>query len=148
MNCFAGGVFLAMAFIHILPEAVEQYYGFMTGEEHSHAGHRLLKTSAANATLTAKGEIEEEKHVDRHGIFPLPYLLFFVGYCLVLLVDRVFAGEHGHSHAHGGQHDHHHHDHEDVDEKAKTNAKLTFDNEKDGQKISGGNPTSQEGPVI
>ncbi len=23
MNCFAGGVFLAMAFIHILPEAVE-----------------------------------------------------------------------------------------------------------------------------
>ena len=23
MNCFAGGVFLAMAFIHILPEAVD-----------------------------------------------------------------------------------------------------------------------------
>jgi len=59
MNCFAGGVFLAMAFIHILPEAVEQYYGFMTGEEHSHAGHRLLKTSAANATLTSTGEVEE-----------------------------------------------------------------------------------------
>ena len=26
MNCFAGGVFLAMAFIHILPESVESYY--------------------------------------------------------------------------------------------------------------------------
>jgi zinc transporter ZupT len=26
MNCFAGGVFLAMAFMHILPEAVDTYY--------------------------------------------------------------------------------------------------------------------------
>ncbi len=26
MNCFAGGVFLAMAFVHILPEASMQYY--------------------------------------------------------------------------------------------------------------------------
>jgi hypothetical protein len=25
LNCFAGGVFLAMAFIHILPESVLQY---------------------------------------------------------------------------------------------------------------------------
>ena len=25
MNCFAGGVFLAMALIHILPEAAETY---------------------------------------------------------------------------------------------------------------------------
>jgi zinc transporter ZupT len=109
MNCFAGGVFLAMAFIHILPEAVEQYYGAMTGEEDAHAGHRLLQTASSvipktNSTTTV---VEEEKHVDRHGIFPLPYLMFFVGYCLVLLVDRVFAGEHGHSHAHG-HHDHHH----------------------------------------
>jgi zinc transporter ZupT len=41
MNCFAGGVFLAMAFIHILPEAVEQYYGAMTGEGSAH-DHRVL----------------------------------------------------------------------------------------------------------
>ncbi len=25
MNCFAGGVFLAMALVHILPESVEEY---------------------------------------------------------------------------------------------------------------------------
>jgi len=25
LNCFAGGVFLAMAFIHIMPEATETY---------------------------------------------------------------------------------------------------------------------------
>jgi len=34
MNCFAGGVFLAMAFIHILPESVEQYYHEME-EKHN-----------------------------------------------------------------------------------------------------------------
>jgi zinc transporter ZupT len=41
MNCFAGGVFLAMALMHILPESVEEYYGAMTGEEEDHADHRL-----------------------------------------------------------------------------------------------------------
>jgi zinc transporter ZupT len=30
MNCFAGGVFLAMALIHILPEAAETYNEGMT----------------------------------------------------------------------------------------------------------------------
>ena len=103
MNCFAGGLFLAMAFMHILPEAVEQYYAVMTGAEDKHAGHRILQATAATAanSTMATHPKEEDKHVDRHGIFPLPYLLFFSGYCLVLLVDRVFAGEYGHSHADG-----------------------------------------------
>ena len=59
----------------------------------------------------------------------------------MLFVDRAFAGEHGHSH----EHDQHHH--EDVDEKAKTNAKLIFDNENDARKISV-NPISHEAPPI
>lgn len=29
MNCFAGGTFLSMAFMHILPEAVETYFAAM-----------------------------------------------------------------------------------------------------------------------
>lgn len=83
------------------------YYETMTGAKDEHADHRLLQAVAVkvNSTLATPAK-EEEKHVDRHGIFPLPYLLFFAGYCLVLLVDRVFAGEHGHSHVHGGG-DHH-----------------------------------------
>ena len=32
------------------------------------------------------------------SIFPMPYLTFFAGYCLVLLVDRVFAGHYSHNH--------------------------------------------------
>jgi hypothetical protein len=67
--------------------------------------HRLLQAKV-NATVAVETEEEHGDH-ERHGIFPLPYLMFFVGYCLVLLIDRVFAGEYGHSHAHN---DDHHHD--------------------------------------
>jgi hypothetical protein len=61
----------------------------MTGAEDEHAGHRLLQAVAKVNTTIATPEKEEE-HVDRHGIFPLPYLLFFAGYCLVLLGDEPY----------------------------------------------------------
>ncbi len=96
MNSFAGGVFLAMAFIHILPESVEQYNDAMKEEEEP-------AVATGNST-TAAAAAEDHDH-EEHGahIFPLPYLLFFVGYMMVLLIDRVLAGEHGHSHGgHGG----------------------------------------------
>lgn len=103
MNCFAGGVFLAMAFIHILPESVETYNGEMKKRaEAAEAAEKL----ASNKTVSATAAVEEH-HEEHAEFFPLPYLLFFVGYCLVLLIDRVFAGEHGHSHGHGhAQHNH------------------------------------------
>lgn len=43
--------------------------------------------------MDTESEAEHEDH-----IFPLPYLLFFVGYCLVLLIDRVVAGHYSHNH--------------------------------------------------
>lgn len=109
MNCFAGGVFLAMALIHILPEAAEQYNDIMA--EKAEEAHK----AASNSTASAHEE-EEEGHEEHHA-FPLPYLLFFVGYMMVLLIDRVLAGEHGHSHGHhGGQSEHSHHDHKHTQE--------------------------------
>jgi zinc transporter ZupT len=33
LNAFAGGVFLSMAFVHILPEAVGQYQGWADDQE-------------------------------------------------------------------------------------------------------------------
>jgi zinc transporter ZupT len=101
MNSFSGGVFLAMAFIHILPESVEQYNEAMTPAEEEPVA------TTGNSTAPA------EDHEHEHGhVFPLPYLLFFVGYMMVLLIDRVLAGEHGHSHGHhGGHSEHSHHDH-------------------------------------
>lgn len=107
MNCFAGGVFLAMALIHILPEAAEQYNATM--KEMAEAEEK----KASNSTASAAKEDEHDDH--GHHFFPLPYLLFFVGYLLVLLIDRVLAGEHGHSHLHN-QPDHSEHEHKHTHE--------------------------------
>jgi zinc transporter ZupT len=94
LNCFSAGIFLGMAFIHIIPESVEVYEEWAT-----------------------------EKELERP--FPLPYVLIFIGYLIVLSIDRVIAGfllkltgkeKEAHlAHGHGGDHDHDHdhgHDHD------------------------------------
>lgn len=71
---------------------------------------------------TAPAEVHDHGHV-----FPLPYLLFFVGYMIVLLIDRVLAGEHGHSHGHhGGQSEHSHHDHAAEKDSPQSDRKLVI----------------------
>lgn len=70
LNCFSAGMFLAIGFVHMLPEAVEQHEEFI-------ADHKLSNP------------------------FPLPYTCMFVGYIVVLLVDRVIMHniiDHGHHH--------------------------------------------------
>ena len=64
------------------------------------------------------GEWAEENGIEKP--FPLPFVMIFLGYLLILAVDRVLAGKfHKHDH---GDHDHGHghakHDHADKD---KTN---------------------------
>lgn len=63
LNCFASGIFLAMAVIHIAPESVDKWDLWL-----------------------AENCYEE-------GGFPLPYLGFLIGYVLILLFDKVIAGE-------------------------------------------------------
>lgn len=103
-NAFSGGLFLAIALIHILPEAAENYNEWYA-ENHP----------------VEPGEEEAEPPV------PLPFILVFCGYTFILLVDKVMfdshalfdhghGGGHGHGHGHGhshGGHDHGHggHDH-------------------------------------
>jgi zinc transporter ZupT len=62
-NSFAGGVFMAIAFMHILPEEVGIYK-----------------------------EITDAEEIERP--FPIPYLLYFVGYTFILIVDRVVFDSH------------------------------------------------------
>ena len=59
-NAFAGGVFLAIAFMHILPEQAEVW---------------------ADHTIDKKGEGAK--------IFPLAELVTFLGYTLILILDKV-----------------------------------------------------------
>lgn len=72
-NCFSAGVFIALCLVHILPEEVEAWDGIMA-----------------------------EKGVDDEP-FPLPYVIVFCGYTLLLLVDKVAFD----THAAFDDHDHH-----------------------------------------
>lgn len=51
MNCFAGGVFLAMALVHTLPEAAEGYNTYMLEQYSLDSAARVLQAVVANATL-------------------------------------------------------------------------------------------------
>lgn len=69
-NSFAAGVFMAIAFMHILPEAVGDY-----------------------SEIMEDGKDKDDD--DDNGPFPLPYLLYFIGYTFILIVDRVVFDSHG-----------------------------------------------------
>ena len=71
-NSFAGGVFLAIALCHIMPESIETWNGL-----------------SINTHEDDKGEtVENEK------IFPLPELLVFTGYTIILILDKVLFDTH------------------------------------------------------
>jgi zinc transporter ZupT len=58
-NAFAGGVFIAIAFMHILPEQIHAWDDYM---------------------------MEKKSEGDP---FPLPEMLTFIGYTLILMIDKV-----------------------------------------------------------
>ena len=64
-NSFAGGVFLAIAFVHILPEESETYIAY-----------------------------QQENKPEKEKIFPLPYAMVFAGYTLILIIDKVMFDTH------------------------------------------------------
>ena len=82
-NAFSGGVFLALAFMHILPEATSGYAEFMEDDHDEALNH---------------GDDGDD------DFFPLPFVLTFVGYAFILLIDKVIfdthslVGEHHHNH--------------------------------------------------
>lgn len=76
-NSFAAGVFMAIAFMHLTPEMIE-------------AWAEMPRNSGPDAK-----------------IFPLPEMLIFVGYVIILIIDKVlfdthalFDDDHGDGHGH------------------------------------------------
>jgi zinc transporter ZupT len=109
-NAFAAGIFMAIAFLHILPEEIEIWADMWVNVYNNPADH----------------------------ILPLPTLLCVAGYTLILVIDKVLfdthALIHGHDHGEGdghghghGDHDHDHHEHENAAEaKFRENLKASF----------------------
>jgi hypothetical protein len=69
---------LPISIVHIMPEATAMYAEYLEEHEKEEAAHRLL----------------EEKDHDEHGEkeehaagFPLPYVLFLLGFMLMLVLD-------------------------------------------------------------
>ncbi len=101
-NAFSGGLFLAIALIHILPDVLNEYTEYLHPEPepvpptpamtYSSSGHRRLA------------------HGDERADFPLPFILVFCGYTFILLVDKVMFDSHAlfGGHDHGGGHGHGH----------------------------------------
>eukprot|EP00347_Sterkiella_histriomuscorum_P019421 403341689 len=158
LNSFAGGVFLTMAFVHILPEAVETY-NLQMKTSHSEAqdsdGHRMLKQenfeTVTNFNQMLGGgrfldETEEETHVEEEAhaeIFPLPYVLFFLGYTVILLIDRILSVHFGVNHHHG-----HGEDENILEDDHTETKKIVVDEEKQQDiKISSVNRTIQPNTI-
>lgn len=79
-NSFAGGVFLAIAFVHITPEMIESWDDL-----------------DINTTVMPDGT-----RVANEKIFPLPELLIFFGYTFILIIDKVLFDTHAlFDHDHG-----------------------------------------------
>ena len=78
-NAFAGGVFIAIALMHIMPEQVEAWAEFNQSDHTDEKNH---------------GDDEGEKEP-----FPLPFLLLVTGYTVILMIDKViFDNNMVHSH--------------------------------------------------
>ena len=70
-NSFAGGVFLAIALMHITPEMIETWND-----------------------LDVNKHMEGTEEVENKKIFPLPELLIFTGYTIILIIDKVLFDTH------------------------------------------------------
>ena len=97
-NSFSGGVFLAIAFCHIMPEAVDIYYHekllklLKKQQNKDNPDEFDLDGSGMNKFVT---EEEVEDLIDEYqSSFPLPYLLVVLGYAFILFIDRVVVDSH------------------------------------------------------
>lgn len=114
-NCFAGGIFLSAALIHIIPEAFDQW------ESQEKSDEKQLTSSIAfleSVNLRQGEQSGNLGHGSENGE-PFPWVTFSIlaSFSVILLIDRVLLP---------GHHDHGHGDHEDSASN-KLNTKLNED---------------------
>lgn len=95
-NTFSGGVFLAIAFVHIIPETAALYYDYKYQEQDITS----LVMSVQGQDKTSQ-EIRAEIDaylIEAQSSFPLPFVLVLVGYSFILLIDKVLIDSSAHHH--------------------------------------------------
>ena len=96
-NAFSGGVFIAIAFMHIMPEQTSSY-----------ASYRQSKDDD-DKMVYGQNPLRDDDD-DDDDYFPLPFLLVVLGYTFILLIDKVIFDTHSlvdsHGHGHGNAHGH------------------------------------------
>ena len=106
LNSFSGGVFLAIAFVHILPETSNLYYQSKLERllQKQHAIAPALNSDRSElSNLVTQDEINTIIE-EYQSSFPLPYLLVVFGYAFILLIDRVIIDSHSMGPADGHNH--------------------------------------------
>lgn len=103
-KAFSGGIFLAIALLHIIPEAHTQYLVYL----HKAAAYNDHDTHTTTAKEEPHGVILGGVYRNLHGIdnvheflelgFPLPYFAVFVGYTFILMIDKVIFDSHAIEH--------------------------------------------------
>jgi len=120
LNTFSGGVFLAIAFVHILPETSNLYYSTklrsaLEAQQTAASGYIRLGYEGENPMYQEPIKLDLlgmeglttsqiETIVDDYAsAFPLPFVLVVLGYGFILLIDRVIIDSGAHNHGGDGQ---------------------------------------------
>lgn len=91
-NAFSGGLFLAIALIHILPDVTSEYAVYLSEQIELHQPNALSIEEKVRRLLHGGTDRDVAPSVEI-GL-PLPYLLVFAGYTFILIVDRVMFDSH------------------------------------------------------
>lgn len=111
-NAFSGGIFLAIALLHIIPEAHTHYLVYMhKGAVESEHTSPHPRNPTYIPSDNSKPVLLGGVHRNLHGIdnvheflelgFPLPYFMVFCGYTFILILDKVMFDSHSLVHEHG-----------------------------------------------
>lgn len=109
-NAFSGGIFLAIALLHIIPESHTHYLLYMHKDEFPDNFEKHEHMTSSPSSSGSRGVVLGGVYRNLHGIdsahklldlgFPLPYFMAFLGYTMILLIDKVMFDSHSSEHEH------------------------------------------------
>ena len=100
-NAFSGGVFVAIALMHIMPEQVGSYATIVRGDPECQPRltNNTLSTCGDNDDFDACRSSDEgcfwnpnPNDVDEY--FPMPFFILVIGYTAMLVIDKVLFDTH------------------------------------------------------